>query len=524
MVLYESTRGVGRPYQFSECVLKGIASDGGLFVPKKFSEFTLEQLRDLSGKSYQDQAIFLFDLFETDFSLQRLRNIVNEAYSTNFDHPDIAPLVKLKDKQYMLEHWHGPTSAFKDMALQIMPLFFSEAVKMDNEKRERKGELPLKYLILVATSGDTGKAALEGFKDKENTSIIVFYPFDGVSTLQELSMTTSEGENVAVFGMLGDFDDTQRCVKEVFSDQEFNQKLLEEYGFVLSSANSINWGRVLPQIVYYASSYIDLVGQGAINLGDEIDIAVPTGNFGNILSAFYAKKMGLPVRRLICASNENNVLTDFLQTGVYDVSKRELVKTPSPSMDIIVASNIERLLYEITRNYRKVSEWMRQLKEEGKFAVDGETLETLQTIFYADWVSNEDCLTTIGKIYKETGYLMDPHTAVAQAVVERYNREQLSDVPVVICSTAHWAKFPRDVYRALIGLQGDESDLAQLNVLDDFDILSKIQDLAQSVTVPRGLSELKHKKVRHKGECSVGKEAVECVIFQYLKDKQARYL
>lgn len=497
MIFYQSTRGDKTKYKFSGAILKGIASDGGLFVPEYIPKISLDKLKSLAGKSYQELCLEIFYLYQTDISSDILKKIIEKSYSSNFDNPQITPLVRLKENQYILELWHGPTSAFKDMALQIMPYFFAEAAKKTSQK----------YLILVATSGDTGKAALEGYKNKENVEIMVFYPHKGVSKLQELSMTTQEGENVNVYGVNGNFDDTQRIVKEVFNDTVFNKKLLDEKDIVLSSANSINWGRLLPQIVYHFRSYLNLIEKEVIESGDEIDIAVPTGNFGNILATFYAKKMGLPIRKLICASNENNVLTRFLQTGVYDITNNKLIKTPSPSIDIIVASNIERLLYEITNDQMLVNQWLKHLIKDNKFEIDANTKEVIRKIFFADWVSNKDCLATIKKVYEETNYLMDPHTAVAQAIVERYEKKFNDNVPVVVCSTAHWAKFPKDIYKALLGLQTDE---------DEFTLIQEIRKMIEKINVPKNILDLKNKKVLHKGKIQSTKVDIEKIILQYL--------
>jgi len=520
MILYKSTRGEDKLYSFSAVILKGIAEDGGLFVPKKIRQFSLDQLKLLVNKSYQERALFILDLFQTDFPRSLLKKIIYEVYSNNFSHPKIAPLKKLRNNLYILELWHGPTSAFKDIALQLMPKFFCEALQWENQIRIKKGKLPLQYLILVATSGDTGKAALEGYKNLEGISIIVVYPDKGVSGLQELHMTTQVGKNLAVYGMEGNFDDVQGIIKEIFNDQKFNKMLLEKGNIILSSANSINWGRLMPQIVYHVSSYLELADQKVIDIGEEIDIAVPTGNFGNILAAFYARKMGLPVRKLICASNQNNMLSEFLQTGIYDVNKRILTKTPSPSMDIIIAANIERLVYEITRDSEKVSQWMRQLKDKNKFTVDEKTKLFLQKTFYADWVSNDKCLTMIKKTYKETGCLIDPHTAVAQAVVNRYRQKKQENTPIVICSTAHWAKFAKDVYKALAGLNYNDF---RLNRFDEFEILSKMSNLVPKASIPQSILELKNRKVRHFGKCRADKKEVEKIISSVMKREACRF-
>lgn len=479
MIYYKSTRGDNKPYKFSETILKGIAEDGGLFIPEEIPQFTLNQLRLLLKKSYQTRASFIFNLFRTDFTKDTIKRIITTAYSTNFDDHQIAPLVQLKDNQYLLELWHGPTSSFKDLALQIMPLFFSEAA-------EKKS---VQYLILVATSGDTGTAALTGYKDKKKVSIIALYPKTHVSKLQELQMITQEGNNLTVYAVPGDFDAVQKIVKAVFNDKGFNKKLFAKYQTILSSANSINWGRLIPQIIYHISGYIDLVDRHIISLGDKIDIAVPTGNFGNILGVFYAKKMGLPVRKLICASNANNVLTQFLQTGIYDISNRKLIKTPSPAMDILVASNIERLLYEITKNPKKVSKWMTELKTNGKFEADNDVKIILQKEFFADWVSNKMCLANISRIYNQTKYLMDPHTSCAQEVAQRYIEYNSITSPVIICSTAHFAKFER------------EKSIS-----------------SPSSSIPKSLTELKDKKIRHTQKCKATPSALEKKIEQFLSD------
>jgi len=507
MIYYKSTRGNGKRYAFSEAILKGIADDGGLFVPEILPQITLENLKLLQNTSYQEKSIFLLNLFQPDYANGIIRRIIHKAYSSNFDSAEIAPLVHLKNTLYVLELWHGPTSAFKDLALQIMPIFFSEALHKDNKKRISNDEKPLHYLILVATSGDTGKAALEGYKNKKDITIMVFYPHGHVSQLQELQMNTQEGSNVAVYSVDGDFDTTQSLVKDIFNDREFNNRLFSEYQTVVSSANSINWGRLAPQIIYYISSYLDLVDKKVIKLGEKIDIAVPTGNFGNILAAFYVKKMGLPIRKLICASNENNVLTEFLRTGIYDVSNRTLIQTPSPSMDILISSNIERLLFTIINNSEQVSRWMHELKADGKFEVDNRVKAILQQEFYADWVSNINCLQNIKKIFHETNYLMDPHTSVAQAVVEKYLKQDGDTLPMVICSTAHFAKFPNDVYKAL---KGDSA----APPADEFKTLELIFEYIRGGSVPKSISSLKNKRIRFNKKCNADIDLAENLIIE----------
>lgn len=500
MILYQSTRGDKKLFKFSEVILKGIAPDGGLFVPTRIPRLPLKNLASLIGKSYQEICLYVINLFETGFNSGLLKKLINEAYSSNFDNPQIAPLILLKNSQYILELWHGPTSAFKDMALQLTTRLFFESLKVENDKRN--------YLIVVATSGDTGKAALEGYKNQKGIRIIVFYPHRGVSALQELSMITQEGNNVGVYVMQGNFDDVQRSVKETFNDKAFNEKLLKKKNVVLSSANSINWARLFPQIFYHVKSYLDLVSEKVIKLGDEIDIAVPTGNFGNILSAYYTKIIGIPIRKLICANNENNVYTEFLKTGIYDIRNRKLIDTPSPAMNILIGSNLERLLYELIHDSKQVNSWLEQLKNGNYFKIDVKTLGKIKKDFYADWVSNEDCLKTIKKVFNDTGYLLDPHTAVAQTVVTRYQKKYGSDVPIVVCSTAHWAKFPKDVYQALTGIFPDDDN--------EFKIIDQITRLIPGVKVPKNIRSLKDKKIRHKIRCGVGKEKVEKIILQYI--------
>lgn len=511
MIKYKSTRGSKELYTFSEVILKGISEDGGLFVPEQIPQITLKNLQSLVTSSYQEKATFIINLFQPDFPESIVKNIVNKAYSSNFDNKEIVPIIKLKGTQYIMELWHGPTAAFKDMALQIMPHFFLESVKKNNLERQSNKMNPLRYLILVATSGDTGKAALEGYKDLENISIIVLYPDGHVSELQELQMQTQEGKNVSVYAIDGDFDDAQSLVKDIFNDKRFNQKLESELSTLLSSANSINWGRLLPQIVYHIHGYLELVRIGAIAMGQEIEIAVPTGNFGNILAAYYAKKIGLPIKKLICASNENNVLTDFLKTGVYDIQNRKLVQTPSPSMDILISSNTERLLFLITNDTKKVALWMQDLKVNGKFEVDATTKEILQTEFHSDWVKNYDCLHSIKKVYDETSDLVDPHTSVAQLVADRHLNEKNTSSTVLVCSTAHWAKFAKDMYKALI----NNSDS---KIVDEFEILDLIHKFDPKLFIPKSISELRNKKIRHQEKCSAKLMLVEGKIMDFIKN------
>jgi threonine synthase len=413
----------------------------------------------------------------------------------------------------VLELWHGPTSAFKDMALQCMPLCFSEAIRL---RREGGEDLP-DYLVLVATSGDTGKAALEGFADRENTSIIVFYPDEGVSDIQRLQMVTQRGDNVGVFGVHGNFDDCQTAVKAAFNDDGFAAELLARHNLDLSSANSINWGRLLPQIVYYASAYADLAGRGRLAWGEPLDVCVPTGNFGNILAAFYAKRIGVPLGRLLCASNENNVLSDFLSCGCYQVSGRSFVTTPSPSMDILISSNLERGLFELCRDAERVRSWMRDLSELGAFTVDSATFAALQEHFLGDHVSNEESLQVIRRVWQDHTYLLDPHTAVAWRVAERW----AADRPLLVVSTAHWAKFGADVYRALRGLPYADPLPADSADLTGFELLGKVTELAPGQEVPARLSDLMHLPERFTGAVAGSREGVETAVLGWLQARSA---
>lgn len=503
MIKYKSTRGNKKIYPFSEILLKGTADDGGLFVPTSLPTLMLSELEQLQHTTYAEKARFIFELFRTDFTDESIERITNTAYNTSSETTTIAPLVKLQSNQYLLELWHGPTSAFKDMALQLMPLLFSEAITMQQKNLTKKRKK--RYLILVGTSGDTGAAALSGYKNLKDISIVTLYPHKKVSHIQELQMTTQEGENVFVAGITGNFDDVQQLVKTIFADTNFCNEIDKTYHTLLSSANSINWGRLLPQLVYYIEAYLALVDSNDIQLGDFIDIAVPTGNFGNILAAFLVKKMGLPIRKLLCASNENNVLSGFIQTGVFDLVNRKVVQTSSPAIDILVASNIERLLYVLTEDTQKVSAWMKDLQEQHKFSVDAKTKKAMQEIFRADWVSNTDCLENIQQVFDTTGYLMDPHTSVAQKVATKLTSD--ATTPVVICSTAHVAKFAKDVASAL-GLEKN---------IDEFVLLEKIASLAPKFSIPKTIAGLKQKAIRHKKVLPVNIVAIKKEIRLFLQ-------
>ncbi len=491
---YISTRGSGMPLDSAEAIIRGLAGDGGLFVPEEIPTVSLEFIRGLSGLSYEERAEKVLGMFLTDFTSEELETCVKGAYGGGkFDHAARAPL-SIFDDVSVLELWHGPTSAFKDMALQLLPRLMSTALKKTGEKAE--------VLILVATSGDTGKAALEGFRDVEQTRILVFYPEDGVSRIQRLQMLTQQGGNVKVIAVKGNFDDAQNGVKRIFGDAAFGEKLLEK-NVKLSSANSINWGRLVPQIVYYFSAYADLLAAERIRPGDEIDFTVPTGNFGDILAAYYAKRMGLPIHKLVCASNANHVLTDFLRRGVYD-RNRSFFKTITPSMDILISSNLERLLYHVTGDAAKVRGWMEELKQTGRYDVGAEVLASIQELFWADFVDDEQTKAEIRRIYDDRKYVPDTHTAVAWAVAEHYRRQVEHDHAMVVVSTASPYKFNASVLSALeVPAEG----------LDEFELLDALREKS-GMAIPRGLDSLRTAEILHKDVCE--KERMEADVFSFV--------
>ena len=507
---YHDTRGNDTtPRTFTEVIVHGIAPGGGLYVPDELPHFSLEEILAFSAWPYWRRAAAVFTRFGVDIPSERVDFLMQQAYGDQWDDDRIAPIEEVVPGTWVLELWHGPTSAFKDMALQCMPLFFSESI----ERRRMRGLESHDYLILVATSGDTGKAALEGFADRPNTRIVVFYPAEGVSDIQRKQMVTQHGGNVAVFGVRGNFDDCQSAVKAAFNDEPFVEELAAKHNLKLSSANSINWGRLLPQIVYYVSAYADMVAGGGVVAGQPIDVCVPTGNFGNVLGAYYARSIGVPIGRLLVASNENNVLADFVATGLYDISDRDFVTTPSPSMDILISSNLERMLYEITRDTERVRDWMTQLAEEKRFRVDSETFHRLRDLFSADFVTNDDSLATVRRVFGETGYLLDPHTAVAWEVGERLAH----DAPVLLVSTAHWAKFGGDVYKALRGDAYDSPLPAAAAALSGVELLGAVQELAgEGACVPRSLAELGDLPERFTTVVDAGRDGVENAVRSWL--------
>ncbi|MCD7823766.1 MAG: threonine synthase [Oscillospiraceae bacterium] len=477
-MFYQSTRNKNLHLSSAEAISQGISSDGGLFIPSEVPSLTSDDLTALEGMSYPEKASFVLSKYLTDFTEAELRYCTEGAYNTrNFDSESIMELAHLFDGRYMLELWHGPTCAFKDMALQILPYLLTVSVK--------KLGIDKKVVILVATSGDTGKAALEGFKDVEGTSIMVFYPAHGVSAMQKLQMTTQEGHNVSVCAIDGNFDDAQTGVKKIFTDAKVLEKL-NQGGMMFSSANSINWGRLVPQIVYYVSSYVELVKDGEIKMGDKLNFCVPTGNFGNILAAYYAKMMGIPVGKLICASNSNNVLTDFIRTGVYD-RNRKFYTTISPSMDILISSNIERLLFLLSGGDDEyIRSLYKELSETGKFEVSDEIKSKLSEIFYADYCTDEETKAEIRRVFEKYSYTMDTHTSVAAKVYDNYVQATGDTTKTVIASTASPYKFSASVLDAL----GSEADGA-----DEFEMVKLLEEKC-GVSAPESLASIKDKTVR----------------------------
>lgn len=477
-MFYNSTRNSSVKVSSAEAITQGISDEGGLFVPESIPNLTLDEIKAVGEMKYADRAAFVFSKFLTDFTDAEIHYCTDNAYSDkNFETDSIAEIAHLFDGTYMLELWHGPTCAFKDMALQILPYFLTTSAKKIN--------LDKKIVILVATSGDTGKAALEGFKDVEGTSILVFYPEDGVSPMQKRQMKTQEGANVGVCAVKGNFDDCQNGVKAIFTDNDVKAQL-DNGGMIFSSANSINWGRLVPQIVYYISSYAELVKDGEIELGDKINIVVPTGNFGNILAAYYAKHMGIPVNKLICASNVNNVLTDFINTGVYD-RNRQFYATVSPSMDILISSNLERLLYLMTgRNDEVIKDWFGKLSAEGRYEVSDDVKAKLKDEFSAGFCNDEGTKAAIHSVYEKYSYTCDTHTAVAVKVYEDYKKATGDTTKTVIASTASPYKFSAAVLEAL---EGSVSDI------DEYAKVDRIAELSD-IPVPSALADLKNKPER----------------------------
>ena len=494
---YMSTRG-SEPITASKAILTGLAKDGGLFVPMDFPSFTLEQLSNLTNSSYQDLATEIFSLYLNDYSKEEISLAVAKAYdSKHFDTVDITPMHKLTNDMHVLELFHGPTLAFKDIALSILPYLSVMAAKKNNEKRS--------VGILVATSGDTGKAALEGFKDVEGTSCTVFYPYGGVSTIQERQMNTTTGNNTHVIGLKGNFDQAQTGVKTLFESEEFHSKL-NDLNILPSSANSINFGRLMPQIVYYFYSYFSLIKSKQIKMGDKINFVVPTGNFGNILAGYYAKKMGLPIKKLICASNQNNVLSDFFKDGLYN-TERQFYQTMSPSMDILISSNLERLLFEISgRDTSLISSWMKSLKEKGTFNIGKDNLDIISKDFWAASCDDKTTGKQIKQTYCETGYVLDPHTAVGANVLEQYRNNEKDQTVAVLLSTASPYKFPEDVVNSIIDNFDDTKK-------ESMDFVRKLSEISKT-SIPLSVEQLFNMPILHTTVCE--KEEMENTVLKLL--------
>ena len=473
---YISTRNVKVGLTPAQAIAQGLSRDGGLLTPAFLPKLSKYALPKLCEMSYQQRAVYVMSLFLDGFSSVELAKFAERAYGPDkFDTPQVAPVHMLEDGLHCLELWHGPTCAFKDMALQMLPHLLTASLTKTEEDKT--------VCILVATSGDTGKGALEGFKDVERTRILVFYPKDGVSAIQQLQMSTQEGENVGVCSVVGNFDDAQTGVKRLFSDEGLREQL-DQRGYFLSSANSINWGRVLPQIVYYISAYCDMMRDGKLEEGEKLNVCVPTGNFGNILAAYYAKEMGLPLGKLICASNSNNVLTEFLTTGVYD-RNRAFHNTMSPSMDILISSNLERLLFAITKSDEQVRGYMEQLAATGRYQVSDEVKAAIGEHFAAGCCDDANTQRVIAQVYDKYGYLIDPHTAVAFDVLAQYRAATGDDTPALVVSTASPFKFCDNVLGAL----------GQQQIAEGLDVLDQLTDVT-GLAAPAPLAGLKDKSVR----------------------------
>lgn len=475
-ILYRSTRGNGSTVTASQAILKGLSEDGGLFVPDQIPALDIS-IGELSKMSYQEVAYQVMSRFLTDFTEEELKYCINHAYDKKFDTDEIAPMTKA-DGAYFLELFHGATIAFKDMALSILPYLLTTAAKKNHAEND--------IVILTATSGDTGKAAMAGFADVPGTKIIVFYPKDGVSPIQEKQMVTQKGKNTYVVAIYGNFDDAQTGVKKIFNDAEMKEEL-NAAGYQFSSANSINIGRLVPQVVYYVYAYASLYRNGQIAEGEKINVVVPTGNFGNILAAFYAKNMGLPIDKLICASNDNKVLYDFFTTGSYD-RNREFILTTSPSMDILISSNLERLIYRIAGNdAAKNKKLMEDLASEGKYTITDEMKEQLGD-FYGNYANEAETAATIRRIYEECGYVIDTHTAVAATVYKKYTEETGDTEKTVIASTASPYKFTRSVMEAI--------DSEKYASMGDFELVDRLSEISE-VSVPNAIEEIRNAEIRH---------------------------
>ena len=477
---FGSTRGMSKGYSFSDAVLRGIAPDGGLFIPDEFHVYDSLELSELSTLDYKSLACEIFKHYATDFTPEEIRACVDKAY-TGLD----VKLTSVNGYLNVLELWHGPTAAFKDMALQILPEFMS--IALGKRKKQEK------IAILTATSGDTGSAALKGFKDVDNIKLMVFYPVNGVSQMQKAQMVTQEGSNLSVVAVEGNFDDAQTGVKNIFANYEFSQKMAER-GYSLSSANSINIGRLLPQVVYYFYAYFLMCKKGAISFGTKINFTVPTGNFGNILACYYAKKCGLPVNKIICATNDNNVVSDFMSTGTYNAN-RKFVETISPAMDILISSNLERLLYDMTgEDSSYVTDLMLSLKSQGVYTADKKTMDNISAHFWSSYATQEDCTRTIKSVYDRYGYLIDPHTSVGFDVYDKYVISTGDTTKTVTVSTASPFKINKTVSESIFGEKENEA-------MTEFEILDYLSTKTGN-PIPWPLKDLDKKAVLHKKVCN----------------------
>ena len=492
---YLSTRDKTLRLSAAEAIKMGLSRDGGLFTPVSFPVLSALEVETLCGMDYQRRAAYIMGKYLEQFRPEDLALFAQRAYGPDkFDCPAVAPLRKLDGKTWCLELWHGPTSAFKDMALQMLPQLLSTSLKMTGEKKTA--------CILVATSGDTGKAAMEGFADVEQTKILVFYPEHGVSEIQKLQMVTQEGSNVGVCAVRGNFDDAQNGVKRIFSDLAIREELAGR-GYFLSSANSINWGRILPQVAYYISAYCDLINAGEVKLGQKVNFCVPTGNFGNILACYYARKMGLPIGKLVCASNRNDVLTEFIRTGIYD-RNRPFHTTMSPSMDILISSNLERLLFDLSGgDDALVRGYMEELARSGRYEIAPELKERLQGLFYGGFCNEEDTASSIQMLY-QYGYLIDPHTAVAAKVLTDYRKGSGDMTPAIFVSTASPYKFCDSVLEAI----------GETPVADSVERIAQMQERT-GTTAPTRLAALKGKQPRF--DSVTEREQMEEAVLSFLQ-------
>lgn len=481
---YKSTRSENYNCTCAEAIKQGLSPDGGLFVPSQFHQFSIDEIDAMKNMTYQQRAVKVLSRFLTDFTVGEIEECVSAAYNKDsFATESITPVYKLNNQVYFLELWHGVTCAFKDIALQILPHLLTKSIKKTKDERTA--------VILVATSGDTGKAALEGFRDVDGTKIAVFYPIDGVSKIQKLQMATQDGNNVIVSGIVGNFDDAQSGVKKIFTDNEFIDEL-DKRGYMLSSANSINWGRLAPQIVYYFSAYSDMLKAGEVTLGEKVNFVVPTGNFGDILAGYYAKLLGLPVNKLVCASNTNNVLTDFIETGVYD-KNRQFYVTDSPSMDILISSNLERFIYNLSGNDSTATKkYMDALATYGHYKVSDEIKEKMDEVLWGGCCDDNDTAISIKDTFEKYKYVMDTHTAVGKNVCDKYLFETDDKTKTVILSTASPFKFNNAVLSAILGEDAVKNK-------DEFELLDMLSGIS-GLVIPKSLGQLKNKEVRFGGK------------------------